>query len=132
MAITWMRFQMMRTWTSFPLSLLPLPHALAAGAVLGNLPVPSSSHIPPGCSLLVMRSTEPQWPFMAQCTGHGCQPRVTGGTDLQTALTWCFSCQKPPSGSQATGESLQFSVGTVSGSHFNKGRSKDFLWFLCY
>lgn len=43
-----MRFQMMRTWTSFLLSLLLLPHVLAAGAVLGILPVPSSSHNPPG------------------------------------------------------------------------------------
>lgn len=39
---------MMRTWTSFLLSLLLLPHVLAAGAVLGILPVPSSRHNPPG------------------------------------------------------------------------------------
>ena len=43
-----MRFQMMRTWTSFLLSLLLLPRVLAAGAALGILPVPSSSHSPPG------------------------------------------------------------------------------------
>lgn len=44
----------MRTWTSFPPSLLPLPHALAAGAVLGILPAPSSSHNPPGWALFIV------------------------------------------------------------------------------
>lgn len=43
-----MRSRMMRTWTSFLLSRSHLPRVLAAGAVLGILPVPSSSHHPPG------------------------------------------------------------------------------------
>lgn len=56
----------MRTWTSFPLSLWPPPHALAAGAVLGILPVPSSSHNSPRWTLLTTRPTELCWPFIAQ------------------------------------------------------------------
>ena len=90
-----MRFQTTRTWTSFLLSLLLLPRVLAAGAVLGILPVLSSSHSSPGWAdgpdgpsqLSALGTAASLEPLEALTVGQA------GG--LQVALTWCFPCQRP-------------------------------------
>lgn len=81
MGIAWMRFQMTRTWTSFPPSLWPPQHAPAPGAVLGTLPpAPSSRHDSLRWALLTVLA-ELCWPFIGHTVQRGLLPaQVMEGT----------------------------------------------------
>ena len=140
MGITWMRFQMMRTWTLSPPNLWPLQHAPAAGAVLGTLPpVPSSRQNPLRWVLLTMPA-ESTWPIRGDRVWwelssapkhwkHWCSRKVS---DLQLPLTWCFLARGPHLSHRVISRILEFS--SAAGAEFGettliRARTEEF-WFL--